>query len=98
MKFVLNSVYSNEIRKAWDRFIQKKIDDNQHIKNYKAPSKPGPGWLAGQAAHLEICGATGLWQGEYVCCGNILDTVYYCSTHQKLYEKQNKIASKEVDF
>ena len=92
MRFVLNGYYTDKFRNEWNKFIDNLVDQNNHDKRHKTPSKPGAGWLTSIAAKFDICGATGMYDSEYVCCGNLLDkNIYYCNNHQKQYKNENHI-------
>ena len=62
MRFTVNLNKQETFQNQWNRYKQ---------SGEKTASKPGPGWLQGEAGHRDLC--TALFKdmgGNYVVCGN----------------------------
>ena len=97
MKFVAN----NPDKECY--FFDKWHSELERLKrkNVKIPSRPGPGWLSGLAARLNLC--TVLFKDEsdnWMVCGRSLkkypsESPYYCSICMEMLMKTYEDFKKE---
>ena len=96
MSYVANNPAKEELfQDKWRQEIAKIIRSGK-----KAPDFPGHGWLAGIAAHYNLCSAVfKMPNGSYSVCGRSLSKqpspdAYLCQT---CFEMREKIKAKEKE-